>query len=77
MTIKEYPERSGTTREVPSDDQGALARRSPITLCLCGTNNNCDHDFKGWREFDDGRGGETVCTKCGVGAMAWSLRTGL
>jgi hypothetical protein len=34
----------------------------------------CDHDFQGWREFKDGNGGETVCTKCGVGAMSWSLR---
>lgn len=37
----------------------------------------CDHDFQGWREFADGNGGETVCTKCGMGAMQWSLRTGL
>lgn len=36
-----------------------------------------DHDFHGWREFADGRGGETVCSKCGVGAMSWSLRTGI
>lgn len=38
---------------------------------------SCDHDFQGWREFADGRGGETVCTKCGMGAMSWSLRTGI
>jgi hypothetical protein len=38
--------------------------------------NSCDHDFKGWREFDDGNGGEQVCTKCGMGAMAYTLRTG-
>jgi len=37
----------------------------------------CEHDFQGWRDFADGRGGETVCTKCGVGAMSWSLRTGI
>ena len=36
----------------------------------------CEHDFQGWREFEDGRGGEQVCTKCGIGAMAYSLRTG-
>lgn len=36
----------------------------------------CEHDFKGWRTFDDGRGGEQVCTKCGMGAMAHSLREG-
>ena len=37
----------------------------------------CDHDFKGWREFEDGLGGEQVCTKCGMGAMTYSLRMGL
>lgn len=50
------------------------------TLVIYGTDKNCEHDFQGWREFgEDGgvRGGETVCTKCGMGAMAWSLRTGL
>lgn len=35
----------------------------------------CDHDFQGWYEFMDGSGGEQVCTKCGIGAMAHSLRT--
>ena len=38
--------------------------------------DNCDHDFQGWREIDGGRGGEQVCTKCGMGAMEYSLRTG-
>ena len=36
--------------------------------------DECKHDFQGWREFDDGRGGERVCTKCGIGAMAHSMR---
>ena len=36
--------------------------------------DTCDHDFKGWREFDDGNGGEQVCSKCGLGAMAYTLR---
>jgi hypothetical protein len=36
----------------------------------------CKHNFKGWREFEDGNGGETVCDKCGMGAMTYSLRTG-
>jgi hypothetical protein len=35
----------------------------------------CDHDFTGWREFEDGHGGEQVCSKCGMGAMAYSLFT--
>lgn len=34
----------------------------------------CEHDFQGWREFEDGRGGEQFCSKCGMGAMQWSLR---
>ena len=33
----------------------------------------CEHDFQGWREFDDGLGGERVCSKCGLGAMAYTL----
>ena len=37
----------------------------------------CEHDFQGWREHSDGRGGEQVCSKCGLGAMTWSLRTGI
>lgn len=36
----------------------------------------CDHDFKGFRAFSDGNGGEQVCSKCGMGAMAYSLATG-
>ena len=32
------------------------------------------HLFKGWRVFDDGRGGERVCSRCGLGAMEHSLR---
>ncbi len=36
--------------------------------------DDCQHDFQGWRQFDDGRGGEQVCRKCGIGAMAWTLR---
>lgn len=41
-----------------------VSRRSPI---------GCEHDFKGWRNFEDGTGGEQVCRHCGLGAMAWSL----
>lgn len=33
----------------------------------------CKHDFQGWREFEDGNGGEQVCIKCGIGAMAHTL----
>ena len=34
----------------------------------------CEHEWGGWREFDDGAGGEQFCQKCGYGAMAWSMR---
>lgn len=37
----------------------------------------CKHEWGGWREFDDGHGGEQICKKCGMGAMAHSLRTGV
>ena len=55
----------------------------PVKVEVAGTEifihvtPKCDHDFQGWRDFSDGHGGETVCTKCGMGAMAWSLRTGI
>lgn len=33
----------------------------------------CDHFLGGWREFDNGRGGEQYCVHCGIGAMQLSL----
>ncbi len=45
-----------------------------LTLCICGTHNECDHEWGGWRDFPDGNGGERFCQKCGLGAMAHSLR---
>ena len=33
----------------------------------------CEHEFGGWRDFDDGSGGEQFCQKCGIGAMNWSM----
>lgn len=50
--------------------------------CSCGTDENlCEHDFQGWRDIvdEDGavRGGETVCSRCGMGAMSHSLRCGM
>lgn len=32
------------------------------------------HDFTGWQEFDGGRGGTTVCSRCGISAFAHSMR---
>jgi len=36
----------------------------------------CKHEWGGWRDFEDGRGGEQICKLCGMGAMTYSLRTG-
>ena len=38
--------------------------------------DGAEHDFQGWRDFPDGNGGERVCTKCGLGAMAYTLMVG-
>ena len=43
--------------------------------CYCACPDGpCEHEFSGWREFEDGRGGEPVCRLCGMGAMAHDLR---
>lgn len=42
--------------------------------CACADGGPCEHEFSGWRAFDDGCGGEAVCKKCGCGAMSHSLR---
>jgi len=48
--------------------------KEEITLAICGEPQTpCEHDFQGWREFEDGNGGETVCAKCGMGAEAYTL----
>ena len=42
--------------------------------CDCASGGPCEHDFSGWREFEDGSGGEQVCQRCGLGAMSHSVR---
>lgn len=44
------------------------AKRDPL---ICPGRD--DHEFVGWRDFEDGRGGETVCKHCGIGAMEHSM----
>lgn len=43
--------------------------------------NGEKHDWQGWREFEPNEygagGGETVCARCGLGAMSHSLRYGI
>lgn len=43
--------------------------------CACATGGPCEHVWTGWREIDDGHGGEQFCAKCGLGALSHSLRT--
>jgi hypothetical protein len=33
----------------------------------------CEHEFGGWRDFEDRNGGEQFCQKCGLGALAHSM----
>ena len=35
-----------------------------------------EHDWGGWRNFEDGLGGEQFCQRCGMGAMSHGMRTG-
>jgi hypothetical protein len=67
-------------QEVVSEMANRMQAGEPITLAMCGCKAHAckdnEHDFKGWRDFADGNGGEQVCTKCGMGAMQWSLRVG-
>lgn len=65
-TVKSFMEMAGVAPERPSFLEKVFVHAKPKP-------DACDHDFKGWREFDDGRGGEQVCTKCGIGAMAHTL----
>ena len=50
------------------------------TACYCACPAGpCEHDFQGWRDIEDSHGcvsgGETVCSRCGMGAMTHSIRT--
>jgi hypothetical protein len=45
--------------------------------CACAEGGPCEHRFQGWREFEDGCGGETFCARCGTGALSHSLRCGI
>jgi hypothetical protein len=49
--------------------------------CACASGGPCEHNFQGWRDHyhENGMvcGGETVCKRCGLGAMSHSLRIGM
>jgi hypothetical protein len=46
---------------------------SPSCYCACADGGPCEHVFTGWRDFEDGCGGETFCEKCGTGAMSHDM----
>lgn len=60
----------------PPDEEADNSMKDKVFFHASADPDACKHDFKGWREFADGLGGETVCSKCGMGAMAYSLRVG-
>lgn len=47
----------------------------PLFVHMTPKVDACDHEFGGWREHADGRGGEQFCRKCGMGAMEHTLRS--
>lgn len=60
------------------DTNAVSFHASGLHGCYCACPDGpCEHEFSGWREFEDGCGGEQICKKCGMGAMAHSMRTGL
>jgi len=48
---------------------------SALCYCACADGGPCEHQFAGWREFEDGLGGEQFCQRCGMGAMSHSMHT--
>jgi len=57
------------------DRAAMLVHVSGGCYCACADGGPCEHEFAGWRDFADGRGGEQFCQKCGLGAMAHSLKS--
>jgi hypothetical protein len=35
--------------------------------------DGCEHDFKDWRDDEDGCGGSLYCAKCGMSARHYSM----
>ena len=57
-------------------DPTQLRHNFNFDACYCACPKGpCEHDFQGWRAFINRGGGETVCKRCGMGAMSHSLRT--
>ena len=59
------------------DDTGVIEEPDDVFFHAIPKLDACDHDFQGFHPFEDGNGGEAVCTKCGMGAMAYTLSKGI
>ncbi len=57
-------------------EPGKVVHNFDPDACYCDCPRGpCEHDFQGWRDFEDGSGGESICKRCGMGAMSHCLRT--
>lgn len=78
---KEYKQmmeirRNRALQRADDEIRGAALNMTPF-FHLMPNIDACDHDFGGWRDFPDGNGGEQFCSKCGMGAMQFTLRMGI
>lgn len=73
MTTDEY--QRAKKAEADAADR-RLVDRERVFFHATPSADACAHDFGGWRNFADGGGGEQVCSKCGMGAMEYTLRCG-
>ena len=73
-TVKDCGHSSNDARPPQCTMTGCPGRQTFAPFVRITPKSACDHDFQGWREFADGRGGERVCAKCGLGAMAHTLQ---
>ena len=57
------------------DPRTVLVHVSGAGDCYCNCPEGpCQHEWGGWREFEDGNGGEQICTRCGTGIMNHCMR---
>lgn len=56
---------------VRSDVAGSFNPAACYCACPDGP---CEHDWQGRRDFEDGSGSETFCSRCGLGCMSHDLR---
>lgn len=72
--VGDFAKRSGSTGRITCHIN--TGGSTSDCYCDCAGGGPCQHEFGGWRIFEDGRGGEQVCSRCGMGAMSHTLHTG-